>query len=382
MGRAPFCDIVIDDPYLSRRDFSIHVKEGEIVVMDEHSRNGLTVNGKIVNKAGLKEGDVIEAGDSKFTVLFADGTEETLVKAASGSPGSSGETVVLKSPSNATDCKGAPLKVVEVTAFVRCWKLVAGTAVFLLGVAIVNVNGSPGLRSGRAGPEGLRAGKTPVPADRELKKGPVQEEPVHVHSKKPMVLPKAFLPRKRKEGGSPGRPASSKAGAGPAKALNGKKGTGSDTPVVFRSRRESDFARFNFQNLMRRGAMFVAEGRLREAEGVFQKACDIARKFLNDVDVKKCRQNYRSVVLVRAKAMLSSGDYAGAYSLTYRHAGEAFESLRKKAVEGIDKLLRAAYADADVDAEGATSRIRRILEAVPRGSPVSRRIQRILQRLQ
>lgn len=60
LGRARHCDIVIDDPHVSRRHAQIRWRSGECVLVDLGSTGGTMVNGQRVQEAVLHSGDVIE----------------------------------------------------------------------------------------------------------------------------------------------------------------------------------------------------------------------------------------------------------------------------------------------------------------------------------
>jgi hypothetical protein len=63
VGRAPDCAISIADPSLSRRHFEIASEGDAWRIQDLDSRNGIAVNGKVVQRAAVRPGDEIRAGD-------------------------------------------------------------------------------------------------------------------------------------------------------------------------------------------------------------------------------------------------------------------------------------------------------------------------------
>jgi len=67
VGRSRGCDLVIDDPNVSRRHAELR-REGERwVVADLGSTNGIKVNGQRVSEAALDAGDEITLGLSRLT---------------------------------------------------------------------------------------------------------------------------------------------------------------------------------------------------------------------------------------------------------------------------------------------------------------------------
>ncbi len=70
VGRSPDCTIVINEKGVSREHFTVHVK-GEIVTIEDlGSKNGTFLNGKRINKAELKNGDEIIAGECSLIFEF------------------------------------------------------------------------------------------------------------------------------------------------------------------------------------------------------------------------------------------------------------------------------------------------------------------------
>jgi hypothetical protein len=68
LGRSRDCDIVIDDPNVSRRHAEVRPSGGSWIVNDLGSTNGIKVNGRrIRGPESLKRGDVIELGTSSVT---------------------------------------------------------------------------------------------------------------------------------------------------------------------------------------------------------------------------------------------------------------------------------------------------------------------------
>ncbi|MFY0533620.1 FHA domain-containing protein [Nannocystis pusilla] len=69
IGRAPGCDLVIDDVTLSRRTCSLSFdSEGHCIVTDLDSACGVVVNGHKVTRAGLHAGDRVYVGSIVFVV--------------------------------------------------------------------------------------------------------------------------------------------------------------------------------------------------------------------------------------------------------------------------------------------------------------------------
>jgi hypothetical protein len=68
MGRSRECDVVLDDPNVSRQHAEVRPSGGSWIVNDLGSTNGIKVNGRRVRgPQSLKPGDVIELGTSRVT---------------------------------------------------------------------------------------------------------------------------------------------------------------------------------------------------------------------------------------------------------------------------------------------------------------------------
>jgi pSer/pThr/pTyr-binding forkhead associated (FHA) protein len=62
VGRSRECDIPVDDPNVSRRHAEIRHEDGAYWIVDLGSTNGVTVNGKRVERAKLEPDDEILLG--------------------------------------------------------------------------------------------------------------------------------------------------------------------------------------------------------------------------------------------------------------------------------------------------------------------------------
>jgi pSer/pThr/pTyr-binding forkhead associated (FHA) protein len=62
VGRSPACDILLEDPSVSRRHAVIVHRGGRAVLLDDRSLNGVFVNGERVGEAALTDGDSIVIG--------------------------------------------------------------------------------------------------------------------------------------------------------------------------------------------------------------------------------------------------------------------------------------------------------------------------------
>jgi hypothetical protein len=68
LGRSRECDVVLDDPNVSRKHAEIRPRGGAWVVTDLGSTNGVSVNGRRINGPEVvKAGDEIELGTSKIS---------------------------------------------------------------------------------------------------------------------------------------------------------------------------------------------------------------------------------------------------------------------------------------------------------------------------
>ena len=59
IGRHPECDVRIDSPQVSRRHCCLAMAYDRLVIRDLGSRNGVRVNGRIVDEARLGPGDEV-----------------------------------------------------------------------------------------------------------------------------------------------------------------------------------------------------------------------------------------------------------------------------------------------------------------------------------
>jgi hypothetical protein len=68
LGRSRDCDVVLDDPNVSRHHAEVRPSGGSWIVNDLGSTNGIKINGRrIRGPESLKAGDVIELGTSSVT---------------------------------------------------------------------------------------------------------------------------------------------------------------------------------------------------------------------------------------------------------------------------------------------------------------------------
>ncbi len=62
IGRGLGAHVALADPTVSRRHALIHSDQGDVRIVDDHSLNGVFVNGEPVDWHELSDGDVIEIG--------------------------------------------------------------------------------------------------------------------------------------------------------------------------------------------------------------------------------------------------------------------------------------------------------------------------------
>ena len=67
VGRSRQCDVVVDDPSVSRAHAALVLFGGQWFVWDRHSTNGTRVNGRrIWGTASVRPGDLVAFGDATF----------------------------------------------------------------------------------------------------------------------------------------------------------------------------------------------------------------------------------------------------------------------------------------------------------------------------
>lgn len=70
VGRSPDCHLVLDDPSISRVHCAIVLEKGVLYGEDKGSRNGITVNGMLVEgRRRLKDGDIISLGRQSISIV-------------------------------------------------------------------------------------------------------------------------------------------------------------------------------------------------------------------------------------------------------------------------------------------------------------------------
>jgi pSer/pThr/pTyr-binding forkhead associated (FHA) protein len=67
VGRSRECDVVLDDPNVSRRHMELRRDNAGWTAVDLGSTNGIKVNGSRVSEAPLEPGDEISLGVSRLT---------------------------------------------------------------------------------------------------------------------------------------------------------------------------------------------------------------------------------------------------------------------------------------------------------------------------
>ncbi len=78
IGRSAKCDIVVDEPRVSRRHAQLEVEGTDVHVVDLQSRNGIFVNDRPVRRVqALAEGDLILVGGAEFELQFVESQAPT-----------------------------------------------------------------------------------------------------------------------------------------------------------------------------------------------------------------------------------------------------------------------------------------------------------------
>jgi pSer/pThr/pTyr-binding forkhead associated (FHA) protein len=66
VGRHPECDVRLDSPKVSRRHCCVAIAYDRVLIRDLGSRNGVRVNGRLLEEATLHSGDEVAIGPILF----------------------------------------------------------------------------------------------------------------------------------------------------------------------------------------------------------------------------------------------------------------------------------------------------------------------------
>lgn len=86
VGRHPECDVRIDLPKISRRHCCLALVYDRVVIRDLGSRNGLRLNGRVIDEAQLVPGDEVAIGPLLFRLENPDGPQVPTPAAVSTKP--------------------------------------------------------------------------------------------------------------------------------------------------------------------------------------------------------------------------------------------------------------------------------------------------------
>jgi len=71
IGRHRACDVVLDNPAVSRVHAEITTDDDGVWIEDQGSANGVSVNGRRVQREALRDGDVVTIGKFSLHVVAA-----------------------------------------------------------------------------------------------------------------------------------------------------------------------------------------------------------------------------------------------------------------------------------------------------------------------
>ena len=91
IGRGSRCQIQLKDPKVSREHARIQFEDGQLVVTDQGSSNGLHVNGEFTRHAGLQDNDQLMLGDTTLLIHLSPDAIPTILDLERRPPGTSGE---------------------------------------------------------------------------------------------------------------------------------------------------------------------------------------------------------------------------------------------------------------------------------------------------
>jgi predicted component of type VI protein secretion system len=83
IGRHDECDVRINSPKVSRRHCCLAMAYDRVLIRDLGSRNGVRVNGRVIDESRLYEGDELAIGPILFRLEALDDNPETIGAPAS-----------------------------------------------------------------------------------------------------------------------------------------------------------------------------------------------------------------------------------------------------------------------------------------------------------
>jgi pSer/pThr/pTyr-binding forkhead associated (FHA) protein len=106
IGRHPDCDVRIDSPKISRRHCCVAMAYDRLLIRDLGSRNGVRVNGRLLEETNLRAGDELAIGPILFRLEQEE--EDVVASTAGGRQGNVSASSGPKRGQNARGGIGAP----------------------------------------------------------------------------------------------------------------------------------------------------------------------------------------------------------------------------------------------------------------------------------
>jgi chromosome segregation ATPase len=87
IGRAPGCELHIESSSVSRHHALVLANSRDVIIEDQHSTNGVIVNGRKVTRQLLTDGDILTIGEAQFRLRIKPGPREPEAKEPGTQPG-------------------------------------------------------------------------------------------------------------------------------------------------------------------------------------------------------------------------------------------------------------------------------------------------------
>ena len=136
VGRHPACDTRLDSLRVSRHHCCMSQENGEVMVRDLGSTNGIRINGQGWRWAGLRPGDELSIAHIRYRLENGQGHEQTIAE-----PVSPGRWVRGRSRADRVKSRGASRRIVGPVAEMRLPSVSRGENVFAAAVRKLLPNG-------------------------------------------------------------------------------------------------------------------------------------------------------------------------------------------------------------------------------------------------